>query len=410
MKFKRFTSGDAGISGVVPEGWARGGPDEAVQVSRGAFDGDPTMLYQQGWSGLPMDELKAALMAHGDREAEAFPERVGTVETARFTWDLYASEDEGPVRADIALTQSGAWIYLVLLQTLADDYDALHETVFTPAVRALAPALADEAYAAKIEEHADEYRAMIRAARDALRNGPWPDFPTLSDQKRGIPMPPAQKAYDEDAERIDLPEPNKPVVRKPTLFDCIADRRSRRKYADESLTINELAYLLWATQGVRKVFGGAKGSLRTVPSGGARHPFETYLAVNRVEGLEPGVYRYLPFEHKLVHLFSDDALPKKLGKLAFDQTFVGESAVCFIWSAVPYRVEWRYGIQAYKGILLDAGHVCQNLYLACESIDCGTCAIASYHQKEMDRFLGLDGEDELVVYLAPVGKVKESGE
>jgi len=91
-----------------------------------------------------------------------------------------------------------------------------------------------------------------------------------------------------------------------------------------------------------------------------------------------------------------------------DQPFVGQAAACFIWSAVPYREEWRYGTQAAKGILLDAGHVCQNLYLACESIGCGTCAIAAYRQEELDRFLGLDGEDELVVYLAPVGKVEEA--
>jgi SagB-type dehydrogenase family enzyme len=206
---------------------------------------------------------------------------------------------------------------------------------------------------------------------------------------------------------IDLPAPDPAILTKPNLFECIADRKSQRRYTDESLTIQELAYLLWATQGVRKVTMGGKGSLRTVPSSGARNPFETYLAINRVHGIAPGVYRYLPFEHKLVHLFADESLAEKLGALAMDQSFVGQSAVCFIWSAVPYREEWRYGTQGAKGILLDAGHVCQNLYLACESIGCGTCAIAAYCQEDLDRFLGLDGEDELVVYLAPVGKVKE---
>jgi SagB-type dehydrogenase family enzyme len=142
-----------------------------------------------------------------------------------------------------------------------------------------------------------------------------------------------------------------------------------------------------------------------VPSSGGRNPFETYLAINRVHGIEPGVYRYLPFEYKLVHLFVCESLAEKLGDLAMDQPLIGQAAVCFIWSAVPYREEWRYGTQAAKGILLDAGHVCQNLYLACESIGCGTCAIAAYRQEDLDRFLGLDGEDELVVYLAPVGKV-----
>ena len=247
---------------------------------------------------------------------------------------------------------------------------------------------------------------MIRANRDALRNGPWPDFPTQSDQQRGLPIPPPQQPYDASAPTIELPAPDPTILTKPDLFTCIADRVSHRRYSDESLTIQELAYMLWATQGVRKVTMGGKGSLRTVPSSGARNPFETYLAIHRVHGIEPGVYRYLPFEHKLVQLFAGERLAEKLGELAMDQPFVGQAAVCLIWSAVPYREEWRYGTQAAKGILLDAGHVCQNLYLACESIGCGTCAIAAYRQEELDRFLGLDGEDELVVYLAPVGKVE----
>jgi SagB-type dehydrogenase family enzyme len=218
-------------------------------------------------------------------------------------------------------------------------------------------------------------------------------------------MPPPQQTYDASAPTIDLPEPEQAILTKRDLYTCIADRVSHRRYTDERLTLQELAYLLWATQGVRQVTMGGKGSLRTVPAGGARHPFETYLAILRVSGIAPGVYRYLPFEHKLLHLFAVERLDETLGELAMAQPFVGRSAVCFIWSAVPYREEWRYGTQGAKGILLDAGHVCQNLYLACESIGCGTCAIAAYRQEDLDRFLGLDGKDELVVYLAPVGKV-----
>jgi nitroreductase len=62
---------------------------------------------------------------------------------------------------------------------------------------------------------------------------------------------------------------------------------------------------------------------------------------------------------------------------------------------------------AHKVIALDAGHVCQNLYLACEAIGAGTCAIAAYDQQGMDRLLRIDGREEFAVYLAPVGKVEE---
>lgn len=84
---------------------------------------------------------------------------------------------------------------------------------------------------------------------------------------------------------------------------------------------------------------------------------------------------------------------------------VGESAVVFVWTTIPYRTEWRYSAIAYKGILVDVGHVCQNLYLACEAIGVGTCAILAYEQKAVDNLIGVDGENEFTIYLAPVGRV-----
>jgi SagB-type dehydrogenase family enzyme len=146
-------------------------------------------------------------------------------------------------------------------------------------------------------------------------------------------------------------------------------------------------------------------TLRTVPSAGARHPFETYLLVNHVAGLQAGVYRYLSFEHKLCFLYPDPKIGQKIA-LACDN-FARNSAVVFVWTAIPYRTEWRYGVISPKLIALDAGHVCQNLYLACEAIGVGTCAVGAYNQKEMDKMIGVDGEEEFTVYTAPVGKIRE---
>jgi SagB-type dehydrogenase family enzyme len=405
MQHKRFTHTDIGISGIAPDGWVEAQPGIWL---RHASETDPTHLVQQRVGGLSAKEVMALVMS--EEGLHAHPRYVGAIEGANLAWDVYRGQASEPFprAVDLVLSRRGNWVYIVLLMTTPGEIEDLHRAAFLPAVRALAPAALDAEVARQLEAHAEEYRQMIRANRDALRNGPWPDFPTQSDQQRGLPIPPPEQPYDGGAPTIDLPAPDPKVLTKPDLFACIADRRSRRRYTDESLTIQELAYLLWATQGVRQVTVGGKGSLRMVPSSGARNPFETYLAIQRVDGIAPSVYRYLPFVHKLVHLFDDEHLAQKLGELAMDQPFVGQAAVCFIWSAVPYREEWRYGTQAAKGILLDAGHVCQNLYLACESIGCGTCAIAAYCQEELDRFLGLDGEEELVVYLAPVGKVGEA--
>jgi SagB-type dehydrogenase family enzyme len=397
MKHKRFTSTDIGISGIAPEGWVEAQP--GVWLRR-TSEADPTHLVQQRVGGMSVEDVMA--LAVSEAGLDEHPRHTGAIEGTNLTWDAYRGQASEPFpRAVVlALSQRGNWVYIVLLMATPGEIEDLHRAAFLPAVQALAPAALDPEVARQLEAHAVEYRQMIRANRDALRNGPWPDFPTQSDQQRGLPIPTPQQPYDEGAPMVDLPAPDRTILTKLDLYACIADRRSHRRYTDEHLTIDELAYLLWATQGVRK------GSLRTVPSSGARNPFETYLAIQRVDGIAPGVYRYLPFEHKLVRLFAEERLAETLGELAMDQPFVGQGAACFIWSAVPYREEWRYGTQAAKGILLDAGHVCQNLYLACESIGCGTCAIAAYRQEAFDRFLGLDGEEELVVYLAPVGKVE----
>jgi len=144
---------------------------------------------------------------------------------------------------------------------------------------------------------------------------------------------------------------------------------------------------------------------RTVPSAGCRHPFETYLAIFRVEGLEKGIYRYLPLEHALLPMGCPPDLEDRTIRAALGQPFAGRSAVTFLWTALPERTEWRYSEASVKVIALDAGHVCQNLYLACEAVGAGTCAVAAYDQERADELIGVDGEDEFVLYMAPVGKI-----
>ncbi len=226
----------------------------------------------------------------------------------------------------------------------------------------------------------------------------------FTDQNQGIPAPSIQKECLDDAALIDLPGPGlwKNISRTDLTF-AIGNRKSHRVYLKESLSLEELAYLVWCTQGVRgKVTQGH--AYRNVPSAGCRHALETYLAIFNVEGIEPGMYRYLPLSHQLVFEFSDEMLVQKMVIASLGQPYPGKSAVTFIWAAIPNRMEWRYGLAAHKVIALDAGHVCQNLYLACETIEAGACAIAAYDQEEVDELLRLDGEEEFVIYMASVGK------
>lgn len=226
-----------------------------------------------------------------------------------------------------------------------------------------------------------------------------------TEQNRGVHPPPIQKTAPEDARRIDLGGPDTwGDVKQTSLISAIANRQSRRRYSDTPLTLDELSFLLWATQGVREVAGPFAVS-RTVPSAGCRHSLETYLAVLNVEGVDPGIYRFLPLEHQLVLLREDNNLRPSLVDATLGQTFCGTSSVTFVWTTIPQRMEWRYGLAAHRVILIDAGHVGQNLYLGCEAIGAGTCTVGAYNQELMDELLGVDGDNELTIYLAPVGKV-----
>lgn len=224
-----------------------------------------------------------------------------------------------------------------------------------------------------------------------------------TDQNTGVPAPPIEKPCPLDAKKIPLIKPEAVKIGEVSLKTAILRRESRRRFSNEALSIDELSFLLWATQGVRR--WQQKNALRTVPSAGNCHALETYLAVFNVDGLEPGIYRYLPSQHQLVLESSPDQLKERMTEAALNQQFAGSSAVTFIWTTIPYRMEWRYAEASYKVIALDAGHICQNLYLACEAIGAGTCAIAAYDQQAADRLLNIDGEDEFVIYMAPVGKV-----
>ena len=241
------------------------------------------------------------------------------------------------------------------------------------------------------------------------------DWRTDTDQNRGVGAPPAQKPMPQDAKVIDLPPPDSLNMESMPLNQAIRQRRSQREYTEMPLTLKELSHLLWCTQGVSSFKQDSDGNIvsqyRTVPSGGSRHPFETYLLIHHVEGLEPGLYRFLPFGHKLGLLRATEGLQQAAKTACYGQSFVGAAAVVFVWAAVPYRTEWKYGCIAHRMIAVEAGHICQNLYLAAESIEAGACAILGYSQPHIDALIGVDGKDEFTVYMAAVGKVKrDSGE
>jgi len=221
----------------------------------------------------------------------------------------------------------------------------------------------------------------------------WLNFDEFnSPQQQGKKRPEVVKIIDATIDRIKLPTFDFDYL---DVYNAIKNRRSVRKYQDGPITLEVLSYLLYATQGIEDP---SKPFYRSAPSAGARHAIETYVYCDRVEGLTKGLYLYLPLEHSLVLVHHND-----INVLDEVEYFTFGAPCTFMWTAIPYRMEWRYAHCSEKLILLDAGHICQNLYLACESIGFGTCAVGAYDQDALDNFLDVDGENEFLIYAAPVG-------
>ena len=221
-------------------------------------------------------------------------------------------------------------------------------------------------------------------------------------QRSGGIQPPLEIPVAPGEELIALPDHHVAQASSMSLVDAIEHRRSLRSYSDESISLAELSYLLWCCQGVQQAF--PKHSLRTVPSAGARHAFETYVLVNRVQGLMPGLYRFVALQHSLAVVDLSAEITERLTAACLGQAMVSTSAISVFWTAAVERMYFRYGERGYRYLHLDAGHACQNLLLAAESIGCGACAIAAFGDEAANEALGLDGVGRFLVYVATVGK------
>jgi SagB-type dehydrogenase family enzyme len=234
----------------------------------------------------------------------------------------------------------------------------------------------------------DQYHLMTKYHPDRMTGGGM----------RWDEMPDTYKTYP-DAETVKLPEPV--ISAGKFIWDVLSQRRSRRNYSDVSLSMKELSQMLWATQGVTAQSG--RYAFRTAPSAGALYPIETYVLVNRVKDLEAGIYHYDILNHKLEVLKKGD-FGMKISQAALGQTMLNEAAFVFIWTAVVARSKWKYRERAYRYIYMDAGHIGQNAYLAAETLGLGCCTVGAFFDEAVDSIIGIDGKNEISVYLCSVGK------
>jgi SagB-type dehydrogenase family enzyme len=197
-----------------------------------------------------------------------------------------------------------------------------------------------------------------------------------------------------------------------SVEEALFIRRSYRNFENKALSAEQLSQILWAAYGITKPMEdnpnrppnrpSFRGGLRTAPSAGATFPFEIYAVIGNVDGIEPGVYRYISEEHKIVRVIDAD-VREELTEAALGQLMVKQAPATIFYSAVFNRTTVRYGDRGRERyVCMDLGHSAQNIYLQAEALGLGTCAIGAFIDADVSRVLQLPAEEE-PLYMMPVG-------
>ena len=252
---------------------------------------------------------------------------------------------------------------------------------------------------------------QIMKNRNFMKCPAFADAMTESDQNKGVRHPPHGKQM--EGAVITLP-PFDNVAVENSYQKLLDIRRSVRNYDEKvPMTQAQLAFMLYTAQGIQSYRGEDDvATLRPVPSGGARHPFETYIAVRNVEGLEAGLYYYAPAANigekkvAVTYLGPIEDYDNQISEALAGQKWAIRASVVLFFTCIPYRSEWRYKEAAQRVMLIDLGHVGQNVMLSAASLGLGSCCMAAYVQALCDKVLKVDGVDEYTVYAVSVGLQK----
>lgn len=198
-----------------------------------------------------------------------------------------------------------------------------------------------------------------------------------------------------------LPLPSLP--QNSTLLKCFYNRKSTRRYSTKPLTLKQLSTMLYFSGGLRDKHASDVGN-RFYPSAGARYPHEIYPVIFNVEGLDKGIYHYHLKTHSLEYMWTFPDLKEKVCE-NFNQSWIEDSSVLFLISAIFWRTEAKYGNRGYRLLLIDTGHLSQNFYLISAALNIECCSIGGFIDDGLNKLLDLDGKEESIIITISVGVV-----
>lgn len=172
-------------------------------------------------------------------------------------------------------------------------------------------------------------------------------------------------------------------------------RVSKREGVKNPVDLDSISYILQCGTGLRS----ATGEKRNAPSGGSRYPLETYLLLFKpVGGLRPGIYHYLVRTHALELIREKSFSAEEIYHLSPPYGWLAEAQGVICLSAVFHRSVQKYGSRAYRYILLEAGHIGQNMLLAGTERNVAIIPIGGFNEYVAEDMIGLGSSLEKIVY------------
>lgn len=200
---------------------------------------------------------------------------------------------------------------------------------------------------------------------------------------------------------IKLDKNYKQKINNNDLYGNILNRKScRNKFKKYNLSLINLNELLFFA------YGEVSNQYRTVPSGGKLYPLEIYAFVNTVENVEVGIYHYNPHYHEL-HLINPTSI--FFQEVIVDKNILNQiesSSVCIIITSIFKKSTIKYGNRGYRHVLLEAGHVAQNINLVCTQKNLEHLNISGFSDNKLHELLGINGVDHAALYAITIGKAE----
>ena len=224
----------------------------------------------------------------------------------------------------------------------------------------------------------------------------------------------------EDHQRARLSSEGAMALYTPNLGDCVQrlpnarginpllslmeKRRTRRQGCEQAISLQALSECLFAGLGITGETQNCVGKLplSMTPSGGARNPYEAYVLARNVDGLAAGIYHYSAIDHTLDCIAPD--APPSFAALVGGQEWADTMPCLIVLCAQMDRTMWKYAdANAYRVVMIEAGHIGQNVMLAATQNGLTACPTAALRHSWIASLLGLRNPTHAAIYALTLG-------